>query len=331
MDTGAHDHTLVASVADLLKLTRVNLRGSTGSMTGGAPLNTYVAVKDITLGGVTAPETQMFVLPDERLPGTDGLLTAGLFSHFDLELDYAAGSMKLFTPCSGRGAYWAHASEPIVLPFTTNADNHIHMNAKLGGKTVDVRLDTGASETAADIRAMSSFDLKIDSPGVRDMGKGRWYRYTFDKLELGALTLPNAEVAFVNGPRNELFVGSAVLRHYHVLISYRDKTLTLTNASDDPGRAAALEAFNKAYDASIHHDADGARSHYSEALAPFYLPPSYRAAAYFGRARANLDQKQCGSAWADLNSAIALDPLIVDARRLVPSPAVQALRAICPK
>jgi Predicted aspartyl protease len=331
VDTGAHRHTMASNVADALNLARTKIPGRPERMVGGEPLDEYATVQNIALGSLKAPQMDMYILRDERISGADGLLASDLWSHFDVELDYASGRINLFTPCTNRGAYWVHSDQLAVISFSLNADNHIKVNGTLGNKSVDIRVDTGATETAADISRLSYFDLTPQSPGVRDMGHGIWYRYTFSRFEFGPLLLPNSEIAFVSGPRNELYIGSDVLRRYHVLISYAAKTLTLTQASENSAAANALTLFNAAYFAGEHHTFESARDFYAQALASSALPASYRGAAYFGRSQANYGLKQCASAYEDLKTAATWDPHLAEPRFTKPHPFIQALLKNCPE
>ena len=330
IDTGAHRHTMASAVAEILKASRKKVPGTPEKMTGGEPLSEYTTVKELTLGGLKTPEMTMYILSNERLRGKDGLLASDLWSHFDVELDYANGRLNLFEPCSGRAAYWAHSDGPITIPFTLNSNNHIHVAGTLGDRPIDIRVDTGGSETTPDISRMSYFGLSPSSPGVRDMGNGLWYRYTFPKLEFGPLSIPNANVAFVSGTRSEVFVGSDILRRYHVLISYKDKTITLTKPSDDPAVSAALGSFNGAYFAAEDHQWEKTRDLYGQALANPALPASYRAAAYFGRSQSFYRLKQCPAAVSDLKAATELDAHISDSRRSEPNWYVQTVQKNCP-
>jgi|GEM_PF-1602818 len=330
VDTGANHHTMAAAVADLLGLVRNKVPGKPEKMLGGAPLGEHVSVPDIAFGPLKAPQMEMYILPDERLHNTDGLLASDLWTHFDVELDYAAGRLSLYTPCTGRSTTWGKANGAIAIPFTLKSD-HILIAGKFDSKPVDIVVDTGASETAIDISQLPYFGLRQDSPGVRDMGKGVWYRYTFENLEIGPLTLPKAEVAFVNlGPKT-VWVGSDVLRRYRVLISYTDKSLVLANASEDPAAAAALEIFNAAYTANEHHEDEKARDLYAQALASPTLPATYRSAGYLGRSQVQFRLKQCAAARDDFNKAAALDRNLLEAHHRHPNSYITALDKSCPE
>lgn len=342
LDSGARFHVLASSVVDALKLERRHVLGKAPTMFGGAPLSEYVTAKDVNLGGLRTDGLQMFVLPDSRLRGSDGFLASDLLVHFDVELDFVDGRVNLFPPCSGRGGYWPHKNAAVIVPFTTNSYNHIIVPVRLDGKSVNARVDTGASASVFDANAMEmTFGLTTASPSVGHIGGASdstgWYRHTFDRLELGAITLPDVEVDFIPGSPGaaghaELFIGSNILRNFHVYISYAERTLTLTEATGEPARVAATNAFLKAYLAAYHDKTVEAASLYSQAIATDSLPPSYRAAAYYERGLAYARLKQCSLANSDFMSAMRLDPLIVpsDQRRADAHHRLQVARKACP-
>lgn len=319
-DLGAPNHTLISSVANALKLERTGDAGNKGTMFGGAPLKEYVTVKDVRIAGRKINGLQMFVLADNRLQGEDGTLASNFLIHFDIEFDYVAGRLNLFSPCAGRGAYWPHKDTPVVLPFKTNSDNHIILPARLDGKTVWARIDTGASASVFNTYAMgTTFGFTTSSPGVTHVdgafdNRG-WYRHTFDRLELGSITLPKAEVDFIPVSAHgsgfaELFIGSSILRNYRVYISYAERTVTLTEPTGEPERIAASNEFTQAYLAAFHGKETEAILLYSQAIASGHLAPSYRAAAHYERALLYAHQKQCTQAISDFASARTIDPYI---------------------
>lgn len=341
VDSGARFHVLAASVADAMKLERTQVTSKTPTMFGGAQLSEYITAKNVNLAGLQTLGLQMFVLPDSRLHGEDGFLASDLLVHFDVELDYVAGRMNLFSSCSGRSAYWPH-KDAAVIPFTTNSYNQIIVQMRLDGTSVRAFVDTGASASVFDTNAMEkTFGLTTTSPSVQHISgatdnTGR-YRHTFDRLELGAITLPQAEVEFLQGSSNgssssTLFIGSNILRNYHVYISYADRTLTLTEPTGEPASIAASNVFTSAHLADYHGDTTEAVTLYGRALATDSLAPSYRAAAYYERALAYAHLKQCALAASDLMSAIRLDPLIVspDQRRAEQRNRLKAARQTCP-
>lgn len=329
-DTGAKDNILASSVSDTLKLERAQNTGKKDSMFGGAPLKQYVTAKDVRMGGQNIGGQKMFILPDARVQGADGTIASDFLIHFDIELDYVAGRLNLFTPCTGRAAYWPHKDIPAILPFKTNAYNYIRLPVRLDGKSVWARIDTGASASVFDINAMrETFGYTTTSPELAHIGGAHdntgWYRHTFDRLELGTITLPKAEVDFIPDSARghgfaELFIGSDILRNYHVYISYAERTVTLTKPTGETKRIAASNAFTQAFLAAYHGKVVEAIPLYSQAINSDYLAPSYRAAAYYERALLYAFLRQCPLAASDFATAQKIDPyLAVIARGQVES------------
>ena len=83
-----------------------------------------------------------------------------------------------------------------------------------------------------------------------------------------------------------------------------------------PANAGAFDDFSKGIEANNRGQAGLAEFHFTEALGSSALAPSYRPAAFLGRARAFLHERRCLEAEKDLTQALALKPNFIDAYTL---------------
>ena len=178
-------------------------------------------------------------------PGEDGILAPDLLRNFDVELDFASMTMKLFRHrhCPDHTVYWTDAF--IVVPFHTSNMTHMRAAVKLDGKDTDAILDTGAPMSVLSLNeANVLFDLDAASPGVQYLSKVGGiagtqvdaYSYAFKSLSLDRVVVSNPHILltkgrnFLNADGAALLLGMDVLRYLHLYISYGDNTLYVSDA-----------------------------------------------------------------------------------------------------
>jgi hypothetical protein len=141
---------------------------------------------------------------------------------------------------------------------------HIHLTVTLDGKQMSAMLDTGASNTFADLSdVVTRFGVKpgsADTPYAGMMGKANnvfYYSHRFKSLSLEGIAVSNANVTLIpdlmkrsttersstleGGSRipdrdlelglSEITVGMDILRHFHLYIAYKEQKLYITPAS----------------------------------------------------------------------------------------------------
>lgn len=196
-------------------------------------------------------------------PGIDGLLAPDFLSLFDMELDFAAKKMNLFSPdhCAGKVVYWTRSGyAELPFRFTSGAlaaTWHIQLQMTLDGHGVSTDLDTGSAGSFMQKKAaVQIFGIDETSSGVVKSPYGTdaspMSRKQFGSLSLGGLTVQNPQIDILqdleesafrmehseksrddpiygNQLRSEnLILGMNVLSKLHLYIAYKEHELYLT-------------------------------------------------------------------------------------------------------
>ena len=226
---------------------------------------TYLAVlHTLGVGDMHANEVRVLVWPspmssDGRVAG---VLAADLLRHFDVDIDFGAHKLNLFSQdhCPGRVVYWAKDNVAIVPMHVVNS-GHIILPITLDSHPIDAVLDTGSSYSVISMEvAKSAFGLSPDSPDMTRIGdisgavQTAVYRHTFKTLDLERLTIANPALLIRDnlmkysltqrphtGSRlsdvtesdgvTDITLGLNELRHLHLYIAYKEQKLYITPAS----------------------------------------------------------------------------------------------------
>ena len=221
----------------------------------GGEIKQFVRVQTLKFGPVTARSAQLLV--EKNLPaGVDGILSPEYLRNFDLDFDFAASTLNLFSQdhCKGQVVYWTKDYSEI--PFRLSSAYHVSLPMTLDGREVAASLDTGASHTViSSQKAKALFDLtekNVVAEGETDDHK----TYRFQTLAIEGLSINNplivvhldqAERAFqrkhgaektqhiiqyrIDLETPDIVVGMNVLRKLHLYIAYKEKMLYLSPAA----------------------------------------------------------------------------------------------------
>lgn len=202
----------------------------------GAKIVMAAKVSDFEIGGMKGKDFIFGIVPVSLLdPGIAGYLGADVIRNFDIELDFAANRMKLFSPdhCPGNVTYWTHAPHAAV-PFEFDGMHHLVIPVTVDGVRLSAQVDTGAPP-AIDMNfdaARALFGWYANPPVLTTVNEERgYYSYNFDKLSLGGASVhaPTARLEKnANFGAAQVLVGLEALKAFHVYISYKDKTIYLT-------------------------------------------------------------------------------------------------------
>jgi predicted aspartyl protease len=240
LDTGGYASSLNEDVAKELNIPLKRIIGVEHIDAGGKIAMNWVTVKSFRLGNF---EGKDFAFVADAASGGayfDGTLAPDLFRNFDLELDFANQTLKMFKAheCEGRAVYWTPAY--ISLPIRITDAGHIRVTVQLNGKNVDAILDTGATSSSMSLDdAVRIFDIKPDSEAMAKAenmigGNGgtlKSYAYGFNTLSLGDITLNNPKIRLYEGSnilRREgvsLVLGMRELRFLHLYVAYKEREL----------------------------------------------------------------------------------------------------------
>jgi predicted aspartyl protease len=239
--------------------------------TNGNVSRQYVHFDSMQIGQIGGQNMDLMVSVNPSVPGTDGELTTDLLTHYDVELDFAAGKMNFFSPdhCAGRVVYWP--AQPVaIVPFSqirpqplsmnqripfNDRDSHIRVSVTLDGKPFSAVINTGTpNSTMIDTVAKREFGVTRDSPGSVPVGTGTAFGHVFSSLAFEGITISNPHIVITQNltgakdPNNnpvtgsltdrvddnlasEVTIGMDVLKRLHIYIAYRESKLYITPAS----------------------------------------------------------------------------------------------------
>jgi hypothetical protein len=229
----------------------------------GVMFHSWADAKPFTLGSMRTDHLQ-FVVTDFPNPGSGGILSAGFFQKYDLDLNFSAHRVNLFAAdhCQGQVLYW-RAPAVAKLPFRYK-NGHITVRVTVDGREMDAVIDTGfpRSELQFD-DADSFFFLSANSPGVVREANG-FYAYTFGGMAFGnGVTIYRPHIVltysalargasagpqtgtllrnFGTPPQPALTIGTDLLKLLHVYIAFNEGVVYVTQGSELPkGDATAL-------------------------------------------------------------------------------------------
>jgi len=206
------------------------------------------------------------VVTDMPNPGSGGILSAGFFEKYDIDLNFPAHRFNMFAPdhCKGQVLYW-RAPAVAKLPFRYK-NGQIIVRVTVDGREMDAVIDTGypRSELQFD-DADSFFYLSPNSPAVMREGNGQ-YAYNFGGLAFGNgvviyhphLMLTHSAAALAHGadfgPQTgtlfinvgtaiepALTIGNDLLKQLHIYIAFNERMVYVTQGPELPeGDASAL-------------------------------------------------------------------------------------------
>jgi predicted aspartyl protease len=232
IDTGAQWTMISAAAVKELNLTP---RATGVLMMGvGRVLGTRaVTIDEFRLGQLKGSKLNFLVL--EEALESSGLLGSDFLSRFDADYDFANARLNLFepAPCPGNVLYWTNGNYGVV-PFEVET-NHIMVQVMLDGQPVKAGLDTGAADTLMSLdRASNAFDLDGDK-----LKKSR--HYPFKTLSFGEVSVGNPAIQLVPDEESgvmghhssdlQMIIGMGVLRRLHLYVSYKEKKIYVTPAT----------------------------------------------------------------------------------------------------
>ena len=244
VDTGGYVTTINARVADVLGMKPHGIRFNRITDVGGKEADFYVTADTFQMSHEVARKFDLMVAP--LAPGEDGILAPDLLGNFDVELDFGGMVMNLFRhhPCPDQAVYWTNAF--ISLPFNMSSRTHMRAEVTLDGKDTRAVLDTGAPSSLLSFEeADDLFDLNEKSPGIQPLGvveggsggEIKSFTYPFKSLAMGGVIVSNPHILltagdnFLRDDRASLLLGMDVLRHLHLYIAYRERTLYVSDAA----------------------------------------------------------------------------------------------------
>lgn len=244
-----------------LKALPLGSAGRSEIIGGGEETSQFAEPDRLEFGGVAAAHPKVLLLPETVIgPDLDGVLGSDLLGRFDLEFDFAERVLRLVAPahCPGPVVKWTR--EFVSVPFEISTSRHLVVPMALDGKRVSVAIDTARIKTAmsessaARLFGLTAASAGVDVPADAEAAKTLKFRTQFDALSIEGLRLryPTVYVwadeaeagpsrrgagageavpaTSIQLERQDLAIGTDVLRHLHVYIAFADRMLYLSAA-----------------------------------------------------------------------------------------------------
>jgi predicted aspartyl protease len=266
LDTGGFWSELTKQTADELRLPTRHIRYELVGVGGDTTSVTTRA--SFLLGNLRADATDFMVIPDATGFATDisdvaGLLAPNLFHSYDLDIDFSAMKLSLYSQqhCDGKAVRWPGGMA--VLPMQLDSSDHIQIPVQLDGQSLTAILDTGATRSVLDVElAKNAFGLTAGDADTPEVGRlmrspqSKTYAHHFKSLELGGIAVADPEVRLIpdlmrnklKDPRagieggsrlsasiekpgfGNMILGMNVIRQWHIYIAYKEQKLYLTRS-----------------------------------------------------------------------------------------------------
>ncbi len=260
VDTGGIYSSLAESIVQRQKLNEVSISGTDIFNAKGEKYKKGVSIDSLKVGNNEAKHFHMLARETFE-PDEDGIIAPDLLQLFDVELDFAAHRMNLFSPdhCPGKVVYWA--KEHAAIPFKMPDGYHIVVPVALDGRTLMAYFDTGAPSTLLSQHiAEAIFNAGPDASGTEKRPGAQpqdliQYQHRFKSLAFGGVSVTNpliyllpdeAEKAIrrnYDDPKSmddpvyglqlrlpRLTIGENVIKRLHVYIAYKEKVMYVTAA-----------------------------------------------------------------------------------------------------
>jgi hypothetical protein len=182
LDTGAERTVVALEPADALGIARDEWISTDTQGAGGRDRRRLGRPRALSLGGIAlrrhtvAQDNSVVIGPVPDV--VDGHKVAGLLgqdylSLFDLDLDAASGTVKLYGVAGCNGAFLPWPGHPVALPASRPVRNILVLPVRVAGQMLTAELDTGASNTVIMAPGMLLLGLAAGgSDRVRGFGPG---------------------------------------------------------------------------------------------------------------------------------------------------------------
>jgi predicted aspartyl protease len=236
IDTGSQKSVLTPAAADALNLPYDRTSAQRVIGVGDAVTANYPRIASITLGAtqwtdLRLPTTGADTFARMAEPALAGILGADILSRYDVELDFPAHTMTLYTAvnCLGHFVPWSGEFQSYSPEYTPR---HLFlMNVRLNGQPLHAVLDTGSSRSlvgrAAAQRAGVDGDMLARDPKTSGQGVAGTsfaiYQHRFDTVQIGTRVFRNAQVEIgdTGVPRGiGMLLGMDFMKWRRVWLSY---------------------------------------------------------------------------------------------------------------
>jgi tetratricopeptide (TPR) repeat protein/predicted aspartyl protease len=281
-----------------------------------------VAANTFSFGGAGFHDVDFILAARPAGSGVAGAIGENLMGPFDVEYDFANGVIRYFKP-EGCGydanlAYWSQGMSVSRLSIIepTNILLKVIVNAKVDGRTIRVKFDSGSYLSLLSRTAARRAGIEVSSEGVSSagvtygaFGKGlESFLAPFASFQIGDEEIKNTQlrVADLELPDSDMMLGADFFLSHRILISNSQKRVYFTYNGgpvfkmDAPRRPQVAEAAGSGAGPATGPGAGGPGAD---------APDGPKTAADFARrAAAEAARREFQLAIADYTRAIALEP-----------------------
>jgi len=240
LDTGGIESSLTAAVASSLNLQRGTISNYRLTI-GGDAIDNYAVAHDVDLGGRHIIQKNFMIIPDCHLSEMlGGVLGPDVLRQHDVEFDFAAGKMTLFSSraCAGSMVYWTK-EQNFAVPISLWRVGPVTTRVTVDGAELTAVVDTGSGQTSMPLEtAEKLFHLDANSPDLKPVPgySGGYYRYPLKLLSFeNGPGVGNPDIILVKhsetGFNEDMVLGLNVLRQFHLYFAYGQQRLFMSAAS----------------------------------------------------------------------------------------------------
>lgn len=217
----------------------------------------FTLVKKFGFGHLERDRAALLVWPEPARPWA-GMIAQDMLQPYDIDVDFAAGELRMYDKACARPPAWADASASRI-PMR-NRGWHLHIPITLDGRTYDGIFDTGSRHTIMRMpTAKRDFGVTADTQGLEPYPAINGdafldgYLHNFSKLSLGAIGVDRPQILLVpdvmnrNADRSplarsrarrhndglalpELTLGMDVMKNLRLYISFSEQALYVAPA-----------------------------------------------------------------------------------------------------
>ena len=323
LDSGAFWSVVSRAAAEQFKLkTRPVPYGLTLRGFGGSTITPSLATaKTFNLAGISISNVDFLVGGNEVGSGSIGVLGQNFLEKWDVEYDLSKGMVRLLKDedCGNAVlAYWLKPDEPYSVmstSMTTPTEPHTEGSAYINGIKIHVLFDTGSPTSVLSLRAAARAGIKLDGPGVVDLG----YTWGIGRGMVKSYSAPFASFKFGEGGEEiqntrlrfadidlgavDMLIGSDFFLSHHILVANSQRKLYFTYNGGPVFNLSAASSRPAASDGIATTDTQQKNSESS----PAGNEPA-DAAAFARRGNASAGRRDFDHAIADLTRATDIDP-----------------------
>lgn len=253
VDTGGFTSAVSNTVVEEQGIKTYGIRGNVRLQDAGhKSAELYATLDEFVIGNQKARSARMMVMEPG---GIEGLIGPDYLRNFDLDFDFASGTLNLFRhhPCSGRAVYWT--DDYFVIPMDVTDQGHIRIDVMLEGKPIRAMIDTGSPVTLiGQTVAQSDFNVDMSQVNVDGAtattltgasgGELNAVPHRFTGLQIGGINIKNPILGITTNERgfhfdySRLLLGLRELHNLHLYVAYQERKLYFSRANANAGDPA---------------------------------------------------------------------------------------------